>query len=526
MTGETRLRSGKSGRKPDRRPPSLSRHRSSLAVLIGMTIVAGVLLRPAVAGAQHRIELPIESALNTPRVELELTDARVVVTIDSTLPARFSARAADPGIDRDLSLEGEMAPRAVTRVRRNDSGNDLPTIVVEINLGTDQVLVVTGKRLDLSISLTDPTLESGAANELSTLEDEEAAKAAKAGDQGESEDPGPTISVSLEDSAFQAAGLRGLTLAATRSTIDLDSIIGPIEADLDESEAHARGLLGPINLHAVASEMTVEDAQGALAVDLEGGHLSATGGRLSLTCKASNAGIALVALGGSARLDGSDTSVRITDARIFAIQLTGTDLDIGLDDVGGPVNASLVSGRIQADTIAGRLDLQLAAGAEADLSNLESDLSITLNEGSSADLNHVAGHTRVALSDSDLKATGLKSIELTARGGSIDGEDIGRLVRVETDGSTSYFSLPEALGKHDIILKGPSTAVVQLPTPCRVVAKMSDTTAGEQLRVTGCLLDFDGAIKRGIPRGIDGRTLIRLNAELDSQATLQVDGLP
>ncbi len=55
---------------------------------------------------------------------------------------------------------------------------------------------------------------------------------------------------------------------------------------------------------------------------------------------------------------------------------------------------------------------------------------------------------------------------------------------------------------------------------------MPDTTDGDRLRVSGCLLDFDGAIKRRIPRGIDGRTLIRLDAKLDQQATLQVDGLP
>ncbi len=411
-------------RKTCRGANSLRRLESPVAVLLGATLTFGALLFSSVGWAQRRIDLPIETAIETPRVELDLTDARVVVTIDSTRPSRFSARAADPAIDGDVSLQGSVTPRAVTQVWRNETEVDLPTIVVEVNLTQEQILVVTGKRLDLGISFTDPTIESDPASPPNTPEKEEAAKAAMSSEQGLREEAGPAVSVMLEDSSFRAVRLRSLALAATRSTADLDLVSDLRDAEFAESEIHARGLSGSSTIHAVDSELTLEGTQGDLSVDLDGGHLTATGNKLNLKGEVSNTGIALVSLFGSVQLNGSQTSIRITDGQKLPVQLNGTDLDIVLDNVEGPIRAELTRGRIQADTIGGRLDLRLAAGAEADLSNLGSDLAMSLDNGSMAEVSHVAGHTRIDLNDSDIEVSDLKSLEIRARGGRFTGEDI------------------------------------------------------------------------------------------------------
>lgn len=486
----------------------------------------GTLLWPSAGWAQRRIDLPIEAPLETPRLELDLTDARVVITIDSSRPARFSAHAADPGIEGGVSLEGAVSPQTVTRIWRSDTGGDLPTIVTDINVASHQVLVINGKRLDLGISLFDSTIEPNPTVEPDPPSTEATVEVPESTDQGTPGETGPGISVSLEDSAFRATRLQGLTLAATRSIIDLDFISGPIEIELVESEVHVRHLSGSSTLHAIASEVTIEDTEAGLSVDLEEGNFTAIGSDLTLKGKVSSTDIVLASLIGSAQLDGSDTTIRITDGRNLPVRLKGTYLDITLEDVGGPIRAELIGGRIQADTIGGRVDLKLAGGAEADLRNLESDMVIALSDGSTAGANHVAGHTRIHLDDSELKISDLKSLEVHARGGRLTGTDIRNLTKVEMTDTELDISLPGIQGNHEILLRGTTTAVVRLPTPCRVVAKMPDTTDGDQLRVSGCLLDFDGSAKRGMQRGIDGQPPIRLNATLDEFATLEVHGLP
>lgn len=494
--------------------------------MIGASLTLGAMLWPSTSWAQRRIDLPIEAALETPRLELDLTDARVVITIDPSRPARFSARAADPGIEGDVSLEGAISPRAVTQVWRNVGEGDLPVIVVEINLDPEQVLVVTGKRLDLGISLTRPTIDSDSADEPITPSDDDTVKADRSTDQGIQEETGSVISVSVEDSAFRATGLQSLALAASRSIVDLDLVSSLIGAEVDGSEVHVRGLSGSSTIHAVESDLNLEDTQGSISINLEGGHLTATGGSLSLKGELLNTGVELGTLSGSAQLSGSGSFIRITDGQEFPVHLKGTDLDILLDDVGGPIKADLIGGRIQADTIGSRFDLQLAAGAEGDLRNLADDLTIILNDGATASVNRVVGHARIKLNDSELEISNLKSLDLRARGGILTGTDIRNLTHVEMVDTELDITLPGIQGNHDILLQGSTTAVVRLPTPCRVVAKMPDTTDGDQLRVSGCLLDFDGSAKRGMQRGIDGQPPIRLNATLDEFATLEVYGLP
>lgn len=501
------------------------RVQSCRTILIGMAFVVGGFLAPSHVDAQVRIGLPIEAALETPRVELDLTDARVVITVDSARTARFSARSTEPGSGADVSLLGSITPRAVTRIWRPDTGIDLPKIIVEVNLAPDQVLALNGNRLDLEITFNESDIAPDSTAQPTAPEDHDAA--ADEGSPGgkDLEEVIPAISVGVVDSTFRAAGLRDLNLSAIRSTIDLDFISAPLKVEIDESEFHAQGISGSADLHAIASEVVFIDTHGGIALTLDGGHLTANRGTLDLTGEVSNTGIELVSIEGSIQLDGTGTSLRITDGNRLPVKLTGTDLDIVLEEVSGPVRANLVGGRIAAGSIDHRFDLRLAEGAESDLDTLRSDLAIVMFDGASARVHHVSGHTRVQLEEGELEISDLKSLELRAWRGLVTGSEIRNLTRVELTDTEADITLEGIQGNYELLLQGSTAAVVRLPVPCRVAAKMPDTSAGDQLRVSGCLLDFDGSVKRGMQRGIDGQPPIRLNATLDESATLEVFGL-
>ena len=88
---------------------------SALTVAIAATFVA-----PAAVAQQH-IPLPVDASLTTPRLELDLTNARVRVLITPEQPPRFSARLEDPAAEQDASLEVSFTPGSITNIRRPES---------------------------------------------------------------------------------------------------------------------------------------------------------------------------------------------------------------------------------------------------------------------------------------------------------------------------------------------------------------------------------------------------------------------
>lgn len=470
---------------------------------------AGIALVAATAAAQSRIDLPVEASLETPRIEIDLVDARVVVTIDDRRRPRLAARAADPDRPGTVALEGTVTPGAVSKVRRFDDGSPLAPIVVEIDVTSEQVVVISGSTLDLAVV----RVETGPAP-APTAEPEPA------------DGPIPGVSLAVTDSDLRATGLAGLGLRAERTVVDLDSVVDPLVIELIESELHARNAAGAATIDATDSKITLEAWTGPVTVTLDGGSLDAAGGALELRGTAARADVSLDGVAGQVQLTGSDSSVRVTNLPGLPVRLSGTDLEVALAEVGGPVRVDLSGGTVRIDSVADRVDLQLKAGAEADVRALRGDLAVLAAEGARARIESVAGHTRVRLDDGELELADLKSLQLHAVDGFVTGFDIRNLTKVEAADSTLDITIPGGAGRHQLTLSGRTDAYIRLPTPCRVTAKMPDTTEGERLRVGGCLLDFDGSVKRGLQRGIDGKAPARLNATLDDVATLEVDGVP
>lgn len=482
-------------------------------------ILCGAVLISNSTFAQNSISLPVDMELRTPRLEVDLSNARIEITIDPERPQRLSARFADPNTTSEVFLEGSIEPNAVTRLRRADTGDVSLALVVEIGVTPDQVLVVRGNRVGLTITQTVSTTAPAGSGPSPPGDPPGGAN------PPEAEETPPKTTVDVSDSVFSASNLDELALTAYGGSSQLDSIGGTLALDLRETEVHARRLRGPISVSAINSDVTIDGCRGLISVDMEGGLLAVTEGASGIGGTFNNSNVEMTSTTGAVVVNGSNTSTRITDSADLSAQLTGTDLRITLDDVSGPIRADMTGGSLTAESIANRFDLKLAAQAEADLRDLEGDVAVLMSDGARATIRRVALHTRVRLEESELEVSDLRSFELNSRGGFIFGDEIHKLSRVESDGSDMDLSLSGVNQKHSIALSGPGSAVVRLPTPCRVVAKMPNTTAGSQLKVSGCLLDFDGTRKRGLRPGIDGQAPILLNATLDEIATLKVEGL-
>jgi len=490
-----------------------------------LTIAVAIILSAHGTGAQQQIQLPISAPLTTPRIEMDLSDARVLVIVGSQQPPRIDARVEPADFAAEVVLDAVLQPGSLTRVRRPDADGVPPTIVVEITLSADQRLTVVGNRIDLEISGT----QSDAA-EAPLEPDPHISRPDRASSKSEDQAPDPAadpvVTAIVTDSQVTAHNLDGLSLTATTGIIDIADLHGPLVLDLRESEVHIRGHRGLVTIDAFDSETTLENTEGRVSVNLDGGSLNVNRSRSTIDGKIVTADVAFDSVSGSVQLSGENSSIRITGAAKVPTQIVGDDLRVTLSDLGGSVRANLTRGALDADLIAGRIDLQLSEEAQADLRDIGGDFAAVLNGGAQAEVNGVTGHTRIRLRDSELNLHNLKSLEMDAQSGLITGSDIRALTRLEATDSRVELLLDTVQGRPKINLRGASDATIQLPTPCRVAAKMPEASFGDRIRVSGCQYDFDGISKRSPRPGVDGRAPVVLTATLDENATLRVDGRP
>ena len=296
-------------------------------------ILCGAVLISNSTFAQNTISLPVDIELGTPRVEVDLTNARIEITIDPERPQRFSARLANPNTTSEVFLEGSLEPNAVTRLRRAETGDVSLPIVVEIGLTPDQVLVVRGSRVGLTITQT-----------VSAITPAVSGTTPKENPPGgtnppEAEETPPRTTVDVSDSVFSASNLDELVLTANGGSSQLDSIGGTLALDLRETEVLARRLRGPTSVSAINSDVTIDGCRGLISVDMEGGLLAVTEGASGVGGTFNDSNVEIMSTTGTVVVNGSNTSTRITDSADLSAQLTGTDLRITLDEVSGPIRA-------------------------------------------------------------------------------------------------------------------------------------------------------------------------------------------
>jgi hypothetical protein len=489
----------------------------AIAVLV-LAVLPVSLCEVPTATAQRQIPLPIDAPLTTPRLELNLTNARVRVLIVPEQASRFAARLENPEKAEKVSLEVSIVPGGLTDIRGPESA-DAPTMVIDISLADDQFITLIGRNLDLEIL--------GPDDEVRTDEAAPAEEDRQAPESPQSEDAiQPVITAILTDSRLVTQDLDGLSLTATRGTNEIVAQTGFLELDLRESAARIQGHQGQITLRSLNSDSRFRNLEGSISADLEDGFWKVSETRASITGELSNAEVVLDSISGKTRLSGQESMIRISSTLESQIQISGEDLQIGVSDLGGSLNATLTRGSLDADSVTGRVDLSLDSNVTADIRNVRGDLAAGISGQSEVVIRGIQGHTRIQLTDSDLELGDLKSLELDAQQSSVTGSGIRALTKVAATDSILEFFLADVMGKPRIDLHGATQATIQLPTPCRVIAKLAEESLSDQIRVNDCLLDFDGLAKRNLRPGPDGRQPVVMTATLDESANLRVDGRP
>lgn len=480
-------------------------------------IAVGLILLSRPCLAQSIFDLPTEIPIETQGVELILNDARVEITVDAEARPHLAATIGSKNPDAFASLEAGLSLGTTTRFSRPVIEGQVPTIVVTVSLTPDQALAIDGQNIDLSITKLDQHLDA----------------AEPSGGEGQSQAPpsaaapaATSTMVRLIDSSFSAHNLGGMALASTGGTNTLGNTTGALVLELTDADVFVRDHRGPVTVNAVDSSVTLEGTRGRITLDTESGFVTAVGGMADVLGTVNNTQVDLDGVEKTIRLTGKGASIRVSNAPRNTLQLNGSDLRITLNSIGGAVNSTLTGGSIVGDRIGGRVDLRLSNGAAADFRDAQSDFALNLTAGSSARLDGVTGHLRVQLDDSDLDVARLRSLELVARGGSVIGNEIGSLSKIEISGSTVELILPDIQGQPAMTLKNGASAWVQLPSPCRVQAKAPKGMISDQVRASGCQLVFDGARKGGLRRGLDGRKPVTFVATVDESSTLEVEGYP
>jgi len=485
---------------------------SALTVALVATFVA-----PAAVAQQH-LPLPLDAALTTPRLELEITNARVRVLISPEQPPRFSARLEDPAIQQEVSLEVNFIPGSLTGVRRPESA-DPPTIVVDISLTDDQVFTVVGS--DLDVEIVGPVAE---VQPIDATPAEEEGKTA-AGAQPE-QAVGAAITAVLTDSRLITENVGGLSLTATRGSNEITAHTGSLALDLRESAARIHGHRGSVTLKSLDSDSLFRNTEGTISANVDGGVWEVSQGRGAVTGELETSDVILETVSGQIKLTGRNSSIRINGTLESRTQISGDDLQIDLSDLGGPLHTVLTRGSLEVESLVGRVDLRLNSAVAADLRDIRGDLAAVVSDQSQVTIQGVREHTRIQLNDSELEVSDLRSLELNAQKSHVTGRGIRALTKLVATDSTLELVLGDVRGRPKVDLFGTSQATIQLPTPCQVVAKLADASLSDQIRVSGCHLNLDGLNKRGLRPGPDGRQPVVITATLDDGANLRVDGRP
>jgi hypothetical protein len=506
------------------RQKSTGRRGTPLATALVLCFAVG--LAPPEAEAQQQVDLPISANFNNPRIELELTDARVLIAVGTESTPHIEARVEPGGTTTDARLEVTHIPGSVTRIRRPDSDGVSATITIELELAAEQHLTVTGTRLELDISGPPFDPDTPSPDQPPTPVAIQAPETAAATGRPPEAPQAPVTTVVVTDSSVTARDLGALSLTATGGTVDLATSAGPADIRLHGSIAFLHRMRQKTVIEAFDSETTVEDDEGGVSVNLDGGGLTVSRSMSTIRGEIYGADVSIVTASGALELSGSDSTIRITDATLAQTRISGDELRVAMSDIRGPVQLALNGGSLGATAVEGRIDLRLAARAEADLGDIRGDLAAVLSDGVRAEIDGVTGHTRIQLENGELDLADLKSLELASQWGVVTGRGIRSIQRLEATDSNLELLLDDVNGRPKIDLRGATDATVQLSTPCRVVAELPESPFGDHLRVSGCDFDFDGTSKRGLRRGVDGRAPVVLEATLDEQASLRVDGRP
>ena len=481
-------------------------------LLLSLVAACVVLASSSWAIAQEAV--PFELELPSGAVEVELFNSRLDVVIEEgaqPLLRGFAAGGtAGPTPTFEVGSRGGRVRIARTPV---DDGTQPARAIVELVLDPTQNLHVTGRELALNVH------GPGQPDE----EEPESSGPNKA------KAPLPNVgshSYELIDSEASLYGVLVSAVVAANTAVHSERGWGSMTIDLHWSTLTVRGHQGSASITAVESEASFEKFTGGVEFKLEGGVLQLRDGAGIVHGTSEGGLVAADYWNGAMTLTGTSATFEIRDGKTTQIKIEGTDSDLSLDGVIGNVNARLVGGGATVDSVRGNLSLTASASASVAVEDHRGPVALTLEEDATAELTEVSGKVAVKVTDSELTASGVESLDLTAANARVTADAVKRIAGLDIRLSEVELDLRSATDrKLTLSVVDESYVTVYLESPCRVQVRES-ADGGQGLSVTGCELQMEntGRWKGRRRKDIEGRPPFVLTAKVSKGGDLRVRG--
>ena len=473
----------------------------------------------SIAWAEDVIKPPAEFEIHAPNLDLVIDHARIeiVVNDDETPRIRVSPITIQNGqTNRELTAStvgGSVILRGMV-----ETGNPVPRAIVWATITSSQTVRIEGRSLELTVvrEPEDEVVQDGPTQATDGVEP-------PAADQDDEAGANASVTAIVDDSETRIEGVSDLWIQARGGSSNIVGTRGDLTIALKTGFARLTRHQGELNLDATDSEVTIDQAAGVVAAKIHGGSLSVLESLADLNAEVTEAFIGVRSAPSRTQLTGSDSTIQVSAGARDGLRVTGSRLDVSIDDVENGISAILSGGSLSARSIEGHCTLDLRDGVDAVISDLRGDVRLSGKQGATIELHRVTGHSNINLDDAELEFGDLGSLILRTNDASVTGFGVRNITGLVAHNTSLNLTLPDLVGRTELKLSGATQADLQLSTPCQIKAELGDGIIGDRVRVSGCLLDFDGAQKRQPRRGIDGRPPIRVTAALEDSSTLVVN---
>ncbi len=310
-------------------------------------------------------------------VEMETATIRITAADFGKPEVRWwREQPDDPGSD-ELSVTGETDRVVIERPTGGD-GVTLARLLVEVVMSSDQALRVVGNALDLTIER-------------------------EAISQTQPSDPDippvyvtpALVELELEDSRALLMGPGPVTASFDGSVVSLRTTSGLHEIEAFDSDLRFFSHAGNITLRAQGVDVVTEDMKGQFSYQGAGGSIDLNSGRGTFNIKADGARVQLLDWRGTGVASITDSNIDVRGSALRSLNLRTVSSHSTVSRCEGTISVDLDGGSLTADDLSGTVTGTVRNSASMELTGHEGDVSLNLQQDTSAGLSAISGDVTV-----------------------------------------------------------------------------------------------------------------------------------
>lgn len=459
---------------------------------------------------------------NAPDGDMALPPAAIALELSNAKIRIVAGDAHDPRLQwwRRWPNDPGSAELSITRdggavlIRRGEQAADqsMARLLIEITMPIGKALTVHGSDLDLEV-------EQAAIQETQNI------------DPGHPSAIGAPLAfeIRLERSQAVFAGISGINGRFETSEVEIRETTGNLDLELTESVLRLVSHNGKTNVVAQDSDFNAKRTTGELTVQAAGGSIDLQSAEGSLKIETDNSQIRIIDSVGPGAFITTESTLDLRNSRIQTLNYRGASSHATVADCEGETTLNLTSGSFVADNLMGALTGNIRGAASLELTDQGGNVSLSLQEDTTADLHAIHGVVSVTSLDSKLTVQGAESFQFNGSRSRASVSAISDLHAFHATASDIDLDLSECRNrKPSLAVQAESVVRVLLATPCRVQAKGQSSGLARNIDVSGCELQLrsGGQWATRNVRGLDGEPPITLTVNMAETAVVTVDGLP